>query len=87
METTLVDFVKVLRTAEIQVSPAETLDAMEALELVGYRNRTLLKNSLSMILSKTPEEKELFETSFEKFFTILGLSKYKFFCQCIIFVR
>ena len=69
METTLVDFVKVLRTAEIQVSPAETLDAMEALELVGYRNRTLLKNSLSMILSKTPEEKELFETSFEKFFT------------------
>ena len=74
METTLVDFVKVLRTAEIQVSPAETLDAMEALELVGYRNRTLLKNSLSMILSKTPEEKELFETSFEKFFTFENIS-------------
>jgi hypothetical protein len=74
METTLVDFVKVLRTADIQVSPAETLDAMEALELVGYRDRTLLKNSLSMILSKTPEEKELFETSFEKFFTFENIS-------------
>jgi uncharacterized protein len=69
METTLVDFVKVLRTAEVKVSPAETLDAMAALELVGYRDRSLLKDSLSMILSKTPEEKELFETSFEKFFT------------------
>jgi len=74
METTLVDFVKVLRTADVKVSPAETLDAMAALELVGYRNRSLLKDSLSMILSKTPEEKELFETSFEKFFTFENIT-------------
>ena len=34
---TVVDFVKVLRTADIKVSPAETLDAMEAeLDLSGH---------------------------------------------------
>ena len=52
MEKTLVDFIKVLRTAEVKVSPAETLDAMAALEVVGYEDRGLFKDSLSMLLSK-----------------------------------
>ena len=69
MEKTLVDFVKVLRTAEVKVSPAETLDAMTALKVVGYEDRVLFKNTLSMLLSKNPEEKETFESCFEKFFT------------------
>ena len=69
MEKTLVDFVKVLRTAEIQVSPAETLDAMSALPIVGYEDRTLFKNALSILLSKNPEEKEAFDTCFDRFFT------------------
>ena len=60
MEKTLVDFVKVLRTAEVKVSPAETLDAMSALPIVGYEDRTLFKNALSILLSKNPEEKEAF---------------------------
>ena len=61
VERTLVDFVKVLRTAEINVSPAETLDAMAAMDLVGYEDREFLKNSLSMVLSKIPGEKEAFD--------------------------
>jgi len=69
MHDTLVDFVKVLRTADIKVSPAETLDAMETLDLTGFEDRGFLKNSLALVLSKTPEEKEAFETCFEKFFT------------------
>jgi uncharacterized protein with von Willebrand factor type A (vWA) domain len=69
MHDTLVEFVKVLRTADVKVSPAETLDAMEALDIVGIKNRALLKNSLSMVLSKTPEEKETFNTSFDRFFS------------------
>ena len=68
MHDTLVEFVKVLRTADVKVSPAETLDAMETLDIVGIENRSLLKNSLSMVLSKTPEEKEAFNTSFDRFF-------------------
>ena len=63
------DFVKVLRTAEINVSPAETLDAMAAMDLVGYEDREFLKNSLSMVLSKSPEEKEAFDSCFERYFT------------------
>ena len=69
LQDTLVDFVKVLRTADVKVSPAETLDAMEALDLVGFEDRQFLKNSLALLLSKNPEEKETYESCFEKFFT------------------
>lgn len=69
MDRTLVDFVKALRTAEVKVSPAETLDAMHAMDLVGCENREFLKNSLSMVLSKNTEEKEAFDSCFDHFFT------------------
>ena len=69
LHDTLVEFVQVLRTADVKVSPAETLDAMETLDIIGIENRVLLKNSLSMVLSKNPEEKETFNTSFDRFFS------------------
>ena len=76
MHDTLVNFVNVLRTADIKVSPAETLDAMAALDLVGFKDRGFLKNSLSMVLSKTPEEKESFDSCFERFFTFDKFTAY-----------
>ncbi len=69
LHDTLVNFVKVLRTADIKVSPAETLDAMSAMDIVGLTDRQFLKNSLALVLSKTPEEKEAFATCFDRFFT------------------
>jgi hypothetical protein len=69
LHDTLVEFVQVLRTADVKVSPAETLDAMETLDIIGVENQVLLKNSLSMVLSKNPEEKEAFNTSFDRFFS------------------
>lgn len=69
MDRTLVEFIKVLRTAEVKVSPAETLDAMHALDIVGFTDREFLKNTLSLVLSKNPEEKETFDSCFERFFT------------------
>jgi len=69
MDRTLVDFIKALRTAEVKVSPAETLDAMHAMDIVGYEDRRFLKDTLSMVLSKTTEEKEIFDSCFEHFFT------------------
>ncbi len=74
MDRTLVDFVKVLRTAEIKVSPAETLDAMQTIDLVGYEDRQFLKNSLSMVLAKNPEEKEAFDSCFDHFFSFQKIS-------------
>ena len=59
IDRTLVDFVKVLRTAELKVSPAETLDAMQAMDVVGYKDREFLKNTLSIVLAKNPEVAEL----------------------------
>ena len=40
----LLAFVRYLRGKKIPVSPANTLDAVEVAELVGYQNRSLLKN-------------------------------------------
>jgi len=74
LDATLVDFVKVLRNADIKVSPSETLDAMACLNVVGMENRQFLKNSLALVLAKTPEEKESFEDCFERFFTIDKIS-------------
>ncbi|GIT32889.1 MAG: hypothetical protein Ct9H300mP3_04200 [Gammaproteobacteria bacterium] len=68
MERVLTDFVKTLRNVNIRVSPAETLDATEVIEKVGYDDRELLKNTLSLALSKTPNEKEKFDTCFDDFF-------------------
>lgn len=69
VDRTVVNFVKALRNAEVRVSPAETLDAMEVMRLVGMRDREILKHSLCLALAKTPEEKARFDVCFERFFT------------------
>ena len=68
MEKTLGEFVVALRKADLEVSPAETLDAMQALEIIGLENRGLLHDTLSIILAKTPEEKAQFDICFDRFF-------------------
>ena len=69
MDRTLTHFIAALRNAEVRISPAETLDAMNAVELVGYRDRVFLKDSLSLVLPKTADEKETFDTTFDQFFS------------------
>jgi len=69
VDKTLVDFVKALRNADLKVSPAETLEAMQCMNLVGYQDRRFLKDSLSMVLAKTTDEKDAFDTCFNRFFT------------------
>lgn len=69
MDKTLGAFVSALRKADLEVSPAETLDAMAALDIVGLEDKRLLHHSLAMILAKSPEEKETFDICFERFFS------------------
>jgi hypothetical protein len=69
MERTLSNFIRALRNAEVRVSTAETLDAFNAMELVGYRDRAFLKDALSMVLPKTADEKESFSQCFDSFFS------------------
>ena len=74
MDRTLTRFIAALRNAEVRISPAETLDAMNALELVGFADREFLKDSLSLVLPKTPDEKDTFETTFDQFFAFDDVS-------------
>ena len=68
MDRTLTTFIAALRNAQVRVSTAETLDALNAVELVGYRDRELLKNTLSLMLPKTIDEKDAFADTFDRFF-------------------
>ena len=68
MENTFTNFLAALRGAEVRISVAETLDAMETFELVGFEDRETLKDSLAMALAKTPGEKEVFDHIFDRFF-------------------
>ena len=67
-DRTITNFIRALRNAEVRVSTAETLDAMSAMELVGYKDKAHLKRSLSMVLPKTADEKETFAACFDQFF-------------------
>src|ERR671914_2739622 len=69
MDQLLTQFIGALRNADIRISPAETLDALSTVELVGYGNRSLLKDSLSLVLPKTLDEKAAFDTCFDQFFS------------------
>jgi uncharacterized protein with von Willebrand factor type A (vWA) domain len=69
MDTLLTQFIGALRNADIRISTAETLDALSAVELVGYSDRHLLKDSLALVLPKTLDEKAAFDTCFDQFFS------------------
>ncbi len=59
MQSNLVSFIQVLRTHDVRVSPAETLDAMTVATTLGYADRSLLRDGLAMTLAKTPEEEAI----------------------------
>jgi uncharacterized protein len=69
MDQLLTQFIGALRNADVRISTAETLDAMGAVELVGYSDRRLLKDSLALVLPKTLDEKAAFDTCFDQFFS------------------
>lgn len=64
------EFVRALRAAEIPVSTSETLDAMRAAELLGYSDRAKLRAGLSSALAKTEAHRRVFDTCFDRFFTM-----------------
>ncbi len=69
MERTLTNYIRALRTAGAAVSPSEAIDAARALALVGYAERQRLKDSLSVVLAKTPEEKDIHDRLFDLYFS------------------
>ena len=51
MDRVLTDFIRALRSGGVEVSPAETIDAAGAVKVIGYSDRTLLKDSLGCVLA------------------------------------
>jgi uncharacterized protein with von Willebrand factor type A (vWA) domain len=68
MQSSLLRFIEVLRSHSLPVSPAETLDAAAAMELVGYGNRSALADALATTLAKSQREEETFHACFNRFF-------------------
>ena len=68
MQSNLISFIQVLRTHDVRVSPAESLDAMDVAATLGYADRSLLRDGLAMTLAKTPEEEAVFLQCFDRFF-------------------
>jgi len=69
VQSNLVSFVQVLRSHDVRVSPAETLDAVDVAASLGYADRDLLRDGLAMTLAKTPEEEAIFLQCFDRFFS------------------
>ncbi len=72
IDRTLVNFLKAVRGADVRVSVAESLDAAEVAEFVGWENRDLMKQGLGLALAKTPEEKDRFDACFDAFFAAVA---------------
>jgi hypothetical protein len=75
MDQLLTNFIRALRNADIRISTAETLDAFSTVQLVGYTDRQLLKDSLGLVLPKTLDEKAAFDTCFDQFFSFRSHSE------------
>jgi uncharacterized protein with von Willebrand factor type A (vWA) domain len=69
MERALTAYIRALRQAGAAVSPAEAIDAARAVAIVGYAERERLKDSLGVVLAKTPEEKDLHAQLFDLYFS------------------
>ncbi len=68
MDLTLNRFVHALRAADVEVSPAETLDALAVVQQVGLADRRLLQDALRLTLAKSVSEKHAFDRCFPTFF-------------------
>jgi uncharacterized protein len=69
MRGPLLDFFRAARSAGLRISPAESIDAVRAVEVVGFDERERLRDTLGLVLAKTLEEKRQFEDCFELFFS------------------
>jgi uncharacterized protein with von Willebrand factor type A (vWA) domain len=69
MERIIVRFVAALRESGIRVSPSESLDAVQALALVGMEGRRLSRQLLRLTLVKNVNDILVFNEVFNRFFS------------------
>jgi uncharacterized protein len=69
MDTLLLRFFRAARGAGVRISPAESLDAVNAVAAVGYGDRARLRDAMLLTIAKTEEEKKSLAECFDLFFS------------------
>ena len=70
MDAVINDFVQVLRRHQLRVSPAESLDALHALEQVGLGEREVVRDALRATLIKNQDDTATFDKLFDLYFSL-----------------
>ncbi len=70
MDAVINDFVQVLRRHQLRVSPAESLDALNALKQVGLGEREVVRDTLRATMIKNQEDLDTFDRLFDLYFSI-----------------
>ena len=70
MTPRLLAFVRLLREQGLRVSVAESLEALETIGHVGLQDRDILRLSLRTVLIKSQRDFALFDSLFQRFFTV-----------------
>src|SRR6201994_5024662 len=70
MRENLHRFFRAARGAGVRVSPAESIDALRAVEKVGFAERTILRDTLLLTLAKSEDEKKALGACFDLFFSV-----------------
>ncbi|MGC8475056.1 MAG: VWA domain-containing protein [Acetobacteraceae bacterium] len=61
-------FFAAARGAGVRISPAESIEAMRAVDAVGFADRAALRDTLGLVLAKTVEEKQALAECFDLYF-------------------
>jgi hypothetical protein len=69
MRENLHRFFRAARGAGVHVSPAESIDAMRAVEKIGFAERGILRDTLLLTLAKSEDEKKALGACFDLFFS------------------
>lgn len=70
MDKVINDFVQVLRNHRLRVSPAESIDALNALGTVGLGEREVVRDTLRATLVKNLDDVESFDRLFDLYFDL-----------------
>lgn len=68
MRENLHRFFRAARGVGVHVSPAESIDAMRAVAVVGFNDRDVLRDTLLLTLAKSEDEKRALSDCFDLFF-------------------
>src|SRR5205807_7238901 len=68
MDRVINDFVHLLRQHSVRVSPAESIEALQALHYVGLDEREVVRDALRAILVKSRDDVEVYDRLFDLYF-------------------